>query len=486
MRAAARLGRVSSHSRDRHLMKATAVFAAAGLVAAGPQTGPQPGAAPAVGRAVQLVGDSILNIPFNLFQALVNVPANEVAGLGVLADSLLYTGNWFTPSGTNVWGEDPGDPSHFMAVVDLLVPFQAISGLGDPEIDPDALANGTAGLGQQLAMLAAAWLPASDSCDAIACVPMVPVTPVTGIVGIDRILGFFAALQHESGMFAGWFKVPLADLLDGYHFADDLTNPSAGVGPGGAVPGDDVLGFPGTHTGPDGENLLPWAGLDFKFNPLGPFENFYNSLLAEPDPDGFQLVGMEEVGRTLQTLAAGLVIDFNPFVPGSPACPGPCTEYDEMHLGTADIVKAIGAAWPGNPAIDHWLELNAAGLANGPTDDQINAAIAGLQVGIFQFDPATTAQINDALAAINPYLPNYLTNAGILTDPAYAGWDGSEDTIPQQVPPPDGMPVYGPNADFMGGHDPSLLWADGLYMLDPSGGLYSGLEDFWGSLSGLL
>ena len=70
------------------------------------------------------------------------------------------------PSATNIWGIDPGDLGHYMGVLDLLIPFPQISGLDQPEIDPTADANGTAGLAQQIGLLAAAELPTSSSCDA--------------------------------------------------------------------------------------------------------------------------------------------------------------------------------------------------------------------------------------------------------------------------------------------------------------------------------
>ncbi len=314
----------------RHRGKqAGAVLAALSVVAATPVVAATaPSAMPAAGRAVQLAaaGDSVLNLGFNLFQQLVNIPNAEVEALGVLAKSLFFTGNWFTPSATNIWGEDPGDPGHFMTLVDLSIPFKAISGLGSPEIDPEAVAAGTAGLGQQLALLAAAELPASQSCDATWCAPVVPTTPITGFAPTDRgiwLLTAFTGLQ-QFPIVDHWLKVPLSDLTNGYTFPAVL-NPSAGVGPGGAVPDDEVFGFPGTVHGPDGENLMPWSNLTFTLNLLGPFQNFYNSLLAPPDLSAFEFPTLEEWGRTLQSLVAAVVVDFNPLVPGSPYCGGRAT-----------------------------------------------------------------------------------------------------------------------------------------------------------------
>src|ERR1700733_1480958 len=42
--------------------------------------------------------------------------------------SLFTSGPWFVVSNTNLWGVDPGDPSHFMSVTIFLVPFEGLSG----------------------------------------------------------------------------------------------------------------------------------------------------------------------------------------------------------------------------------------------------------------------------------------------------------------------------------------------------------------------
>ena len=85
---------------------------------------------------------SLLNVPVNLIIDIVNIPYNEVEALNYGARSLLFSGPWFVVSPTNIWGVDPGDPAHFMAVVNLLVPFPALSGMGLDQSDPN-------GLGQQ-------------------------------------------------------------------------------------------------------------------------------------------------------------------------------------------------------------------------------------------------------------------------------------------------------------------------------------------------
>ena len=167
------------------------------------------------------------DVPINLFDDVVNIPFNEIQGIDVLGDSLLFSGDWWVPSATNIWGTDPGDLGHYMGILDTLLPFAPqISGLDQPEIDPTADANGTAGLAQQIRLLAAAELPVSSSCDAQTCAPMTPPEVITGNTGLDRDIGFFEALggnaTNSTGqpfdLFSNWLKVPLSDLTNGFTY----------------------------------------------------------------------------------------------------------------------------------------------------------------------------------------------------------------------------------------------------------------------------
>src|SRR5690349_23989548 len=119
-----------------------------------------------------IANGDVRNIPLNLLYALANVSYNETTAINQLAASLLYTGNWFVPSGTNVWGEDPADPGHFESIINVFNPYPAMSNI----------------MGFQVAMIAAALLPASVSCDAEGCSPLTPVVPLTGITSLDRLI----------------------------------------------------------------------------------------------------------------------------------------------------------------------------------------------------------------------------------------------------------------------------------------------------------
>ncbi|HXO13742.1 MAG TPA: hypothetical protein VN871_15415 [Mycobacterium sp.] len=372
------------------------------------------------------------DVPINLFDDVVNIPYNEIQGIDVFGDSLLFSGDWWVPSATNIWGTDPGDLGHYMGIIDMALPFAPqISGLDQPEIDPIADANGTAGLAQQLGLLAAAELPVSSSCDAQTCAPMTPSEVITGNTGYDRDIGFFEALagnaQNSTGqpfdLFSDWLKVPLSDLTNGFTYttADDpgLVDPSPDVGSAdGGVTGS--LGFEGT-TGADGTDagLMPWAGDTFQLNLFGPFEDFYNSLFTAPtgglDGSGVEIPTGTEILDAFQNITAGSIVAFDPYVAGSPACPGVCDlPADESQLGLLQNVLA----WdPTNSTLASYVNDFAA--QNNATQPEINDAVALLQTGSYNFSPTELAQVDAALANINPELPALYTNEGILTDPNY-------------------------------------------------------------------
>ena len=372
------------------------------------------------------------DVPINLFDDVVNIPYNEIQGIDVFGDSLLFSGDWWVPSATNIWGTDPGDLGHYMGLIDMALPFAPqISGLDQPEIDPIADANGTAGLAQQLGLLAAAELPVSSSCDAQTCAPMTPPEVITGDTGYDRDIGFFEALagnaQNSTGqpfdLFSDWLKVPLSDLTNGFTYttADDpgLVDPSPDVGSADGG-GTGSLGFEGT-TGADGTDagLMPWAGDTFQLNLFGPFEDFYNSLFTAPtgglDGSGVEIPTGTEILDAFQNITAGSIVAFDPYVAGSPACPGVCDlPADESQLGLLQNVLA----WdPTNSSLASYVNDFAA--QNNATQPEINDAVALLQTGSYNFSPTELAQVDAALANINPELPALYTNEGILTDPNY-------------------------------------------------------------------
>lgn len=352
---------------------ALTTFSAVGL--APPVVTPLPGVRVA-SAAVEMTADgaSLLNVPLNLFQDIVNVPANQIQALEVMAQSLLFTGPWFMGSPTNIWGQDPGDPGHFQSLIDLWVPFPALSGAdhtGDYSYP---------GLGQQIAMLAAAEIPSNTACASLECLPMVPTTPITGVTAIDQTLwsALVFSFQQKFPLIDNWLQVPLSELTqgDGYTFNVIVQDPSTGewgvnqtLVDSGPVASSFL--WPGTHHPTEADlataaehgvtldpdtNLMPWAGETFKLDLAAPFQNFFNSLQEPFDPSQFAVPDLAEFARALQALLAGAFLDFSPFTHGSPLCPGAC----EMPDGTQPyywFINGLNEFWPGNKYLEEWLSL---------------------------------------------------------------------------------------------------------------------------------
>lgn len=397
----------------RPYVLASAALMATGTVAGLPLLARQP-QVPVRSVEVRLVdsGDSILNVPLNLFQDIVNIPYSELGDDGAISQlgtSLLFTGTTFTASATNLWGEDPGDPTHFSSIIDSLLPFPGLTGQYDPEVGDTAdgwnatdvaeAANGTLPLDQQITLFLDAEIPVSASSDADWSSPLIPVETITGDTGIDRAIETFAILsdQQDFPLINDWFQTPLSDLTSGGYKFGDIVDPSQGVGPGGSVLSD--FGWAGTtpeidpstglqEVNADGTpiNLMPWSNLTFEFNPEEPFQSFFTSLEAPIDPStyasGFEIPSLTEIGQSFETLLAGLVVTFDPFVPGSPFCSGTC---DVPSYETPQgILTEMNALSP-DSSIQEWLTLfnttsvddlgqdNPSGMTNNPTAEQVNA-----------------------------------------------------------------------------------------------------------------
>lgn len=433
---------------------AAAVLAATSAVVAIPLAS-RPFQLPIRSLDTRLVNADIGNIPVNLFDDIINIPFNEVQGLETVANSLLFTGTWWVPSTTNLWGIDPGDPTHVALIDALLAPFPSLT-------------EGLGGLNYQIDGLLAAELPVSGSCDAATCFPIVPPEVITGSTQFDRDIGFLEALsgQQSFGLFDNWFRVPLSDLFNGYNF--NPANDPGAINPSGVVHSGFGFGGPGDTnpfeggTGPG--DAMPWDGTTYTLNFFQPFTNFYNSLLQTPSTAGIGGSGVEiptltDIAHAFENLTAGTIIDYDPFVAGSPACPAQCDiPQSETPVG---LVQAIYNMDPTNTTLQTWLADVAAGTANEPTQDQINSSIALLQTGIYNLTPTELANVDKVLASVNPELPYAETNAGWYTDPAYLAYTGT-----------------GPLDPVYGGYNPTLIAGD-------LGTLFTNNQTNWSELTNL-
>lgn len=451
------------HVAARPYVLAGAALAAAGVVTATPVAQRMPDI-PLANPAIRLVadGDSLLNVPLNLFYDFVNIPYNEVQAMNYAAESLFNSGPWFVVSATNLWGVDPGDPSHFMAVMNMLVPFPELSGMNAPELDFSA------GLGQQLWGMVAAALPISSACDAADCLPVSPTSPITGIGGLDWSLWLSKILagQEAFPLTDNWFKVSFDQLLNGYYFDpsfDGSTDPS---GPAYEI----FPNIPGT--GPD--NAVPWSGETYTLEPWVPFENYFNSLLAPPSTDGIFGTGIEplsfeEFARAYQSLLAASAMAFDPFTPGSPFCPGECNMITDLGWDYPDIVRTIDQQWPGNTTIETWLNAYDNGVANVPTAEQIENSIAILQQPFWDF--------------ANPSPPDSWNLGGIdysaLAPMFYDFWESLGFDLPPLNPD---ISDAGPAAALAAGADPTQFFSGDLDTLGTMFGA-SSLSDFFAAMS---
>ncbi|MGA8332590.1 MAG: hypothetical protein WB777_25400, partial [Mycobacterium sp.] len=295
--------------------------------------------------------------------------------------------------------------------------------------------------------------------------------------------------------FTNFFQVPLQDLFNGYLFQ---ANPAGGttgepgydtgiINPSGAVnpetdasePGGNGLGLLWGSTGNPFEggtgagDTMPWDGLNYQLNLLQPFQTFFDSLEQTPSTSGIDGTGIDsfsltDVTHTLENLEAGFIIDFDPFTAGSPACPGLCDIPANDQI--PGLVAAIANADPSNTTLANWVSDYALDPTNvnEPTQDQINASIALLQTGSYNFSPTELAQVDQALANINPELPALYTNAGIITDPDYLAYT----TDPSSVTDPttgDIESVYGGYNYWLDGSDFIKLLQDaGTTPVDPT------------------
>jgi hypothetical protein len=453
-----------------YVMAAAALAATGGLVGVArtlPQLPQQPAvhvASPAV-RLVDVVS-GVDAIPYNLFDDILNIPGNEANAFSEFGTSLMSGGTWLVSSATNLWGEDPGDPDRFMALTQILIPFSAISGEGSPEPGAEGFdwadsASGQLGLSQQISLLLDAELPTSASSDATNSAPLDPVSPITGFTGIDRAIWDYEIFtkQTDYPLIDNWFQTPLSDLTSGTYNFGTVVDPSAGAGPDGQVLPDSVFGTAGTTpemgdmgygTNALGETLnangnvvqlMPWSNEPFTLNLAYPFENFFSAnpggLEAPVDTSTFlndiSLPSFQEIAHTLETFAAGSIISFDPFIPGSPLCDPVCTDLPNS-LSMPALVQDIENLDPSNTDIQHWLDLyntpatgpgdlpNPYGLTADPTQEQINFANLTNDLGMFDLgnpsttDPATGTETPISFPESQSIqdLQNFMQESGLL------------------------------------------------------------------------
>jgi hypothetical protein len=115
------------HAYVRPYASATVALIGAAVLGATPMAQPPLDARIAT-PAVSLAAASFTNVPANLMNAFLNMPAAEVAAIERFAAAMESSGSWNQSSPNNVWGWDPANPEMLKGFVDVLLPFPALSG----------------------------------------------------------------------------------------------------------------------------------------------------------------------------------------------------------------------------------------------------------------------------------------------------------------------------------------------------------------------
>jgi len=244
---------------------------------------------------VRLAASSVMNIPINLLQDIINIPYNEVQGINLLGNSLLFSGTWLLASSTNVWGTDPGDPGHYYGLANL-IPFPAFSN----------------SLAAQITGLAAVLLPINSGCNNVDCPGANAL--IAGYFQMDRVL---ALLTTGKWTFDAT-PVP------------GTTHPPEGLWSfAGPVNWGAQYGHPEWDTKTDpatGEQVVPWAGTTFTSNPFAPVSDYLTHLMSDPtSPENrIKFPTVQEIIKAVVTLVKSVFVAFSPFFPGSPYCVGLC------------------------------------------------------------------------------------------------------------------------------------------------------------------
>lgn len=256
-----------------------------------PAQGPETGAATA---------PSIFNIPANLFIALANVPYNFFNALGQgdvnlgdrpdsgfafvnsrdgvdlnqtevvgLTADLEYGGSWWVYHPFNVLGTDAADIARYQSLVNVLLPFPALS----------------VGLGNILATVAASQLPMDVGCTGL---------NTGGCDRPDQLLSKMFNLGHIVELFSP----------GGYTFPE-VENPITCTTDGLCDIKD-----------PDGETE-PWSEQNSRLDIGAPFQNFFESLTETPDFSRIKLPSLTMIVNTITGFIRGLNTAFNPFVLGT-------------------------------------------------------------------------------------------------------------------------------------------------------------------------
>jgi hypothetical protein len=419
---------------------------------------------------------SLLNIPYNLFADVVNIPFYEAEALQEYAYALgpagttggvagwvpswfdtntlgdFYTaggtGSWYGESIGNTWGWDDGNWPQLDAILHFLLPFEFTNSLAQ---QVETFADGE--------FIDGAHLGCEFEC------------------------------ANPLGYLAGWLHgdTPLASLLSGTTLPTTLTDTVPFNPPG--IPNM----FPPTVSVPTIDNLTGtegtgaiWSGLQAQLNLLDPLQAIAGNLTASPSSDPIQFPNIGDVFTNGVKLVEDMFNDFNPFQTGSFLYWGAPVDYS--------IPSAIGGTitdFTGIP--NQWSLLNLGAEPVGGYTSTPASLPSGLAEGLqFLLNGNGGTYGSGLLGYLNPetYLQALNNDIGILTNPnnllaalPLVGYLGLGDNVTGAIAPGSLLGTFAPGF-FTGPFDASSL----LTSFDPAS-LLGGAVDpstLTTDLSGLL
>jgi hypothetical protein len=412
---------------------------------------------PDLGSLGSLFADgSLLNIPYNLFADVVNIPFYEAEALQEYAyalgpagtaggvagwipswatvdnggavnsvEGLLYavggTGSWYGESVGNTWGWDDGNWPQLDAILHFFLPFEFTNSIAQ---QVETFADGE--------FIDGAHLGCEFEC--------------------GNPLGYLLGWLHGD--------TPLTSLLSGTNLPTTLTD-TVGVNLPGILNSIDpqvIVPTIDSLTGTEGTGAI-WSGLPAQLNLLDPVQAIAGNLTASPSADPIQLPDLGNVFTSAVTLGQDVLDDFNPFQTGSFLFWGAPTDYS--------IPSALGGTitdFTGIP--NQWGLANlgaepVGGYSSNPLD-----VPGGLVQGLQFFLTGDGGSLgNGLLGYLNPeiYLQALNTDIGILTNPdnllaalPLVGFLGLGDDVAGAIAPGSLLGTFAPGY-FTGPFDASSL-----------------------------
>jgi hypothetical protein len=399
---------------------------------------------------------SLLNIPYNLFADVVNIPFYEAEALQEYAyalgpagtaggvagwipswatvdnggavnsvEGLLYavggTGSWYGESVGNTWGWDDGNWPQLDAILHFFLPFEFTNSIAQ---QVETFADGE--------FIDGAHLGCEFEC--------------------GNPLGYLLGWLHGD--------TPLTSLLSGTNLPTTLTD-TVGVNLPGILNSIDpqvIVPTIDSLTGTEGTGAI-WSGLPAQLNLLDPVQAIAGNLTASPSADPIQLPDLGNVFTSAVTLGQDVLDDFNPFQTGSFLFWGAPTDYS--------IPSALGGTitdFTGIP--NQWGLANlgaepVGGYSSNPLD-----VPGGLVQGLQFFLTGDGGSLgNGLLGYLNPeiYLQALNTDIGILTNPdnllaalPLVGFLGLGDNVAGAIAPGSLLGTFAPGY-FTGPFDASSL-----------------------------